>query len=311
MNDVYVGIDLGGTRIKAGLIQNGRIIDRQMVPALSASGLASCLPSVRSMVDSMVASQNGRLKGIAMGFAGLVDPVRRKILSTNDKYNDAMDLDLDPWVRSSWNVDWFIDNDARLAAIGEWQYGSGQGTNDLVVLTIGTGIGTSVISEGRVLRGRHFQAGCLGGHISIDYKGRPCNCGHRGCVETYASTWSLRERIMADPSYPSSSLATAPVLDFAALFASAQAGDKLARNYLEDCIEAWGTAVVNLIHAYDPEVVVIGGGAMSSGEIILPGITEFVHRHAWTPWGKVDIRASTLLNDAAIYGAVHALQHSL
>lgn len=313
MNDVYIGIDLGGTRIKAGLFRNGKIIDKQMIPAQSATGLASSLPAIRSLINEMLRThaKPGELKGIAIGFAGLVDPVRRKILSTNDKYNDALDLDLDGWIRSNWNVGWYIDNDARLAAVGEWQFGAGRGTDDLVVMTIGTGIGTSVISGGRVLRGRHFQAGCLGGHISIHYKGRPCNCGNRGCVEAYASTWSLQQRIAADPSYADSSLSNAPVIDFAALFASAAAGDSLAHIYLEDCMAAWGTAVVNLIHAYDPEVVVIGGGVMSSGDLILPGIREFAHRHAWTPWGKVEIRASSLLNDAGLYGAVYALQHSL
>lgn len=313
MNDVYIGIDLGGTRIKAGLVKDGVILDKQMISSQSATGLASSLPAVRSLVNGMLHTHAdaGQLKGIALGFAGLVDPVRRKILSTNDKYNDALDLDLDGWIRSSWNVGWYIDNDARLAAVGEWQYGAGRGTDDLVVMTIGTGIGTSVISGGRVLRGKHFQAGCLGGHISIQYKGRPCNCGNRGCVETYASTWSLQQRITADPSYPGSSLSHAAVIDFATLFAAAAAGDSLARTYLDDCMEAWGTAVVNLIHAYDPEVVVIGGGVMSSADLILPVIREFVHRHAWTPWGKVDIRASSLLNDAGIYGAVYALQHSL
>ena len=82
-----------------------------------------------------------------------------------------------------------------MAAVGEWKYGAGRDTNDLVVMTIGTGIGTSAIIEGKLLRGRHFQAGCLGGHISVQYEGRECTCGNKGCLEAYGSTWSLEGRV--------------------------------------------------------------------------------------------------------------------
>ena len=97
-------------------------------------------------------------------------------------------------LKQNWNVDFFIDNDARLAAVGEWKYGAGKDTDNLVVMTIGTGIGTSVIMNGKLLRGKHFQAGCLGGHFSVKYNGSMCTCGNSGCVEAYASTWSFKRK---------------------------------------------------------------------------------------------------------------------
>jgi len=320
MNDFFIGIDLGGTRVKLGLIGSngpagkGSLIDKRMIPAQSAKGLAASLPVIKEHINDLLQSNNidkANFKGIGFGFPGLVDPHSNKILSTNAKYDDALDIRLDDWVKDNWNIDFFMDNDARLAAVGEWKYGAAGDTNDLVVMTIGTGIGTSVIMNGQLMRGKHFEAGCLGGHISVVYNGRQCTCGNKGCVEAYAATWSLKERIREHQAYHNSSLSTVPVIDFETLFTEADKQDALAIEFKNDCIQLWSTAIVNLIHAYDPEVVVIGGGVMHRHEELIPRIKEQVHQHAWTPWGKVDIQSSKLLSDAGIYGAVYCLQHKI
>jgi glucokinase len=314
MNDFFIGIDLGGTRVKLGLISNDVLIDKKIIAAESAKGLAASLPVIKAHIDDLLESNNinkENFKGIGFGFPGLVDSKSNKILSTNAKYDDALNIELDDWVKENWDVDFFMDNDARLAAVGEWKYGAGKDTNDLVAITIGTGIGTSVIMEGKLLRGKHFQAGCLGGHISVVYNGRMCNCGNQGCVEAYASTWSLKERIEEQEDFKKSSLSNVPVIDFETLFAEADKNDALAIYFKNDCIDLWSSAIVNLIHAYDPEVVVIGGGVMNRHDELIPLIKERVYKHAWTPWGKVDIRPSTLLADAGLYGAVYCLQNKV
>ena len=314
MNDFFVGIDLGGTRVKLGLMKKDALIDKKIIPALAQQGLGASLPVIKNHIDSLLKANNidrKDFKGIGFGFPGLVDPKANKILSTNAKYDDALNICLEDWVNENWGVDFFLDNDARLAAVGEWKFGAGKNTNDLVVITLGTGIGTSVITEGKLLRGKHFQAGCLGGHISVVYNGRMCNCGNKGCVEAYASTWALKERIEQHKNFDKSSLSKVPVIDFETLFTEADNNDALAIEFKNDCIELWSAAVVNLIHAYDPEVVVIGGGVMQKHEELIPLIKTIVLQHAWTPWGKVDIRASTLLADAGLYGAVYCLQHKI
>ncbi len=318
MNNFFIGIDLGGTRIKLGLISNdegnNRLLDKTIIPAQSAKGLATSLPVIKDHINNLLNSNNvdiNILKGIGLGFPGLVNPQSNQILSTNAKYDDALHIKLDEWVRANWNVDFFMDNDARLAAVGEWKYGAGSDTDDLVVMTIGTGIGTSVIMNGQLMRGKHFEAGCLGGHISVVYNGRQCTCGNKGCVEAYAATWSLKERIREHEAFSKSSLSTVDVIDFEALFNEADKQDALAIEFKNDCIQLWAAAIVNLIHAYDPEVVVIGGGVMHRHEELIPRIKELVHRHAWTPWGKVEIEPSQLLSDAGIYGAVYCLQNRI
>jgi glucokinase len=313
MRNYYVGIDLGGTRIKIGIVSGGVILTRTIVPADAAAGLEASLPllerEVEGLLQSVKAGANA-LGGVGLAFPGIVDPVSQRILSTNQKYDDAMRVDIAGWVKKRWKVPFYIDNDARMAAVGEWKYGAAKDTENMVMMTIGTGIGSSAVIEGKVLRGRHFQAGCLGGHISIQYNGRPCNCGNIGCLEAYGSTWCLAERVRTAGEYPGSLLAAEDVIDYYALFEAAGRGDALAVRIRQECLDVWSTGVVNLIHAYDPEVVVIGGGVMSRPAEILPYITEKVHRHAWTPWGKVAIRATQLHSDAGISGVVHCLQHN-
>jgi len=314
MKKYFIGIDLGGTRVKIGLVMDGTVVGRKVISAPSTGGLKEGLPVLRQNIDDLLhehAVGKERLGGIGLAFAGLADPVAKKILSTNKKYDEAVGLDPEGWVKEHWGVPFFIDNDTRMATVGEWKYGAARDTNDLVVMTIGTGIGTSAIIEGRLLRGRHFQAGCLGGHFSIQYNGRRCNCGNEGCVEAYGSTWCLNEMAKSDAGYPQSLLSRTGSIDLAAVFAAAEKSDALALCIRQTCLDAWSAGIINLIHAYDPEVVVIGGGIMNRSDDILPYLTEKVRRLAWCPWGEVQIRASKLLDDAGILGVVHCLQETI
>ncbi|HEV2480344.1 MAG TPA: ROK family protein [Puia sp.] len=314
MRNFFVGIDLGGTRIKIGVVSGGEILSRKIVPADAAAGLEASLPVLEKEIGELLGSVGAgarALGGIGLAFAGIVDPAGQRILSTNQKYDDAMQVDVADWVKKRWGVPFFIDNDARMSAVGEWKYGAARDTEDMVMMTIGTGIGSSAVIEGKVLRGRHFQAGVLGGHISIRYDGRPCNCGNIGCLEAYGSTWCLAATVQSAGDYSTSVLAGEPVIDYYALFEAAGKGDPLAVRIRQECLDIWSAGVINLIHAYDPEVVVIGGGVMSRPEEILPHITGKVGRHAWTPWGKVAIRATQLHGDAGIVGVVHCLQHNI
>ena len=212
MKKYSIGIDLGGTRIKIGLVAEGAVLSKRVLSANAAGGLQSNLDNLKNGINQLLDEsglQVASLNGIGLAFPGIVDPERKKILSTNDKYNDAVKIDMEAWIKSLWELPFFLDNDARMAAVGEWKFGAGQHTDNLVAMTIGTGIGTAAIIEGKLLRGKHFQAGCLGGHFSIQYNGRLCNCGNIGCAEAYGSSWSLKERLRASPYAPEAMPATA------------------------------------------------------------------------------------------------------
>ena len=311
MKKYYAGIDLGGTRVKIGLVEDGMVVAKKVIPARPAGGLAAGLQGVGDEIDAMLQTMDGRLAGVGLAFPGLVNPVRKKILSTNKAYADALSFDLEGWAMQRWGVPFFIDNDARMATVGEWKFGAGKDTDNLVVMTIGTGIGTSAIIEGRLLRGVHFQAGILGGHFSIKYDGRLCNCGNIGCVEAYGSTWSLDAMVKESSGYDVSLLSKTPSIDMAAVFDAAGKGDALAIHIRQVCLDSWSAGIINLIHAYDPEVVVLGGGVMNRPEEVLPYVTEKVLPHVWCPWGEVQIRPTQLLSDAGILGVVHCLQQEV
>jgi len=161
---------------------------------------------------------------------------------------------------------------------------------------------------GRVLRGRHCQAGCLLGHFTVNHNGGLCTCGNIGCVEEEASTASLPKMCRAHPRFADSPLAEAANITYADVFAHAEAGDVCAREIRDHSIRVWSAAAVTWIHAYDPEVVVFGGGVMASERRILPEVEAFVHRHAWTQWGKVAVRAAALGTRSALFGAIPIIE---
>jgi glucokinase len=171
------------------------------------------------------------------------------------------------------------------------------------MMTLGTGMGTAVRVEGRPLRGAHGQAGILGGHLLANLQGARCQCGAVGCLETEGASWSLPGRIREREGFPSSMMANAEVLDYANLFRCAAAGDGLAVEVRDASIRAWSAGVVALVHAYDPELVLLGGGVMASAGEILPQVADYVRQHAWTPWGSVRVAAAKLGNDAGLMGA--------
>jgi glucokinase len=301
-----IAIDLGGTFIKIGLLQNGELIERREVPAQSASGLKNQLPALESEINQLLLVhqiQKEDVLGIGFSFAGLVDSIANRILSTNQKYDDGPETDLVGWAREKWNWPLFALNDARMALLGEWQHGAGKGCTDLVMITLGTGIGSAVLVGGELLIGKHFQAGNLGGHSVVNHKGTVCTCGNVGCVEAEASTWRLPSLLKEHPEFAGSAVKNEEVLDFRAMFHHAGNNDKVAKEVLDHCLSGWAAGIINMIHAFDPEVIVLSGGIMKSSAVILPALQEKVNRLAWTPWGKVKLVEAKHPDSAALYGA--------
>ena len=313
-NRPSIGIDLGGTRIKLGLLNNNEMLEKNVIDAKSESGLKCHLPAIAGEINRMLKKANvdaRELAGIGLSFPGLVDSSTRKIISTNKKYDDGPDLNLSQWVREQWNCDFYIENDARMAAVGEWVFGAGRGINDLVMVTIGTGFGSCAIIDGHLLRGKHFQAGCLGGHFTVQYNGNLCTCGNLGCVEAHASTWNISQMVQSHPEFKNSSLYETERIDFQSLFHAAEQKDALALRVRNECLSIWSAGIINLIHAYDPELVVLGGGILNSKDEIIPFVQEQVSKYAWCPWGAVEIKASELMDDAAVLGVAHCLRDPL
>lgn len=301
--------DLGGTRMKIGIVRRREVLAQTVVPANAKIGIAPGLPLLRQTWLRLLSELKLSVSdcdGIVVAFASLVDPKSGRVLAEYGKYADAMEYDLRAWARQEFDLPLAIENDARMAMVGEWLAGAGRGCDNLVMITLGTGVGTSAIIDGQVLRGKHGQAGVLGGHFTVNYRGRVCTCGNRGCVEAEASTAFLAEMLKDRPDFPASGLARVPVPDYAAVFRLAAQGDACARAIRDHSLQVWSSLAVTLIHAYDPELVILGGGIMASAEMILPTVRKYVDQYAHTPWGKVNVVASEL-NDHSVFAAAEWL----
>lgn len=301
-----LAVDLGGTHATCALVEDQTCVDSIVLDYRAAGGLEPLLPEIAVALRelcSRTATAAKDLRGIAMTFCGLVDHCSGRILSTNGKFPDATEIDLSGWAQSELGLLLRVENDARMALLGERYAGAARGIDDVVMVTLGTGIGGAAMIGGHLLRGRHFQAGCLGGHLPVRLDGRPCTCGALGCAESEASGWALPIIVKEWPAFEQSTLSQGEI-NFERLFGQAAAGDSVALEIREHCLRVWSSNAVALVHAYDPEIVVYGGGVMKSASSILPTIQEYVARHAWTPWGKVRVKCAELGNNAGIMGAV-------
>lgn len=311
---MIIGIDLGGTRIKVGLVQDGRLIDSKIIDAESDSGLERRLPAIESLIR-MLCSNHGididQLCGIGAAFPGIVDSRNMRIISTNIKYPDAPDVKLKQWAREKFKQPFAMDNDARLSLIGEWQFGAGKGCNDLVMVTLGTGIGGAAIIEGKVLRGKHFIAGCLGGHMTVNMNGNPCQCGNIGCVEAEASTWRLPQLAQESNGYALSKLSKLEKIDYEQVFKLAGEGDTLAMELKAYSIRTWAFGMVNMIHAYDPDHVIVSGGIIAYNDSIIAQFQQIIDQHTWSPWGKAQVVKAHWPERNAILGCEYILKEHL
>jgi glucokinase len=303
-------IDLGGTIIKVGLVRDGRMIHASSMPANAHEGLAKQLPRIETAIRQSCEQSGAKLSdcaGVGIAFPGIIDPRKNRIISTpKDKYDDFGMIDLSAWSQRTLDLPVRVENDAHAALLGEWQFGAGRGVENLVMITLGTGIGTSVLIGGRPLRGKHHQAGVLGGHLIVEPKGRKCICGARGCVESVCGSWAIPEIARGEPGFASSELAKQPAIDYATTFRLAAAGDALSVRLRDRALNWWGALLVTLIHSFDPERIVIGGGIMRSADVIIPHLRKFIDENAWTAWGRVDLLPAELGNDAGMIG-LHAL----
>ena len=298
--------DLGGTRIKAGIIRNGQVLARDLIDAHSSQGLLKRLPDLVKLFQGLCKSVGIAISdchGVSVSFPSLVDVASGRILAEYGKYSDAPGINLREWAKSELGLPLAIENDARMALIGEWQYGAGRGCNDAIMITLGTGIGVAAISEGRIIRGKHGQAAVMGGHATVRFGGRRCHCGNIGCAEAEASTAFLAKIAQEHGGYGNSALSHESILDYAAVFKQAAKGDECALALRDHSLQVWSSLVVTLIHTFDPERVILGGGIMASAEVIVPAVQEYVKCHAHTPWGSVKVIASELGDEAGLIAA--------
>src|SRR5882724_3932828 len=246
-----LAIDFGGTHANCGLVEDRVLLAHETIDTDCAKSLRAVLPRIRDVCRELMQKRglsSRDVAGVAIGFAALVDSRVNRILSTDGKYEDVKDIDLAEWFRENVGLPLRIENDARMALLGESYAGAAKGFTDVVMMTLGTGIGGAAMIEGKLLRGKHAQAGCLGGHIPVLFTGRNCTCGAIGCAEAEAAGWSLPFVVKEWPGISDSSLAKFAEVGFKELFGEAARGDSAAVAIRDRCLNIWAVAAVGLVH---------------------------------------------------------------
>lgn len=281
-----VGIDVGATSISGGLVTPGG--DVLTAVEMPTRHRGSAVETLLAVVDDLITGARTEgldLEGIGIGLPGLVDVEKGMMVSPHNLVSEFAHIPLGDRLRTATGLPVFVDNDVNALALGEWTFGVGRGARSLALLAVGTGVGGGLILDGRLVRG---QSGCAGefGHIPIDMNGPPCVCGGRGCMVVWVGGKALEEtaRQHIVKGAVSSLLALAggnPQRITAALvFEAAATGDALARELVDTACRALGAAIGAIIHAVDPEMIVITGGVAASLAHYEPEVAACVGRYA-------------------------------
>ncbi len=309
-----LGIDLGGSRIKVGRVNEETVVSERTVSVDHDRSFDEHLRQLEPVLQELRDAGNDaedHIRGIGLAFPGLVDRRTTTICSTNEKHEGACDTDLERWAEERFQLPIILENDARAALLGEWKHGAGRDEDNLLMVTLGTGFGSAVLLQGKLLTGPNRRAGVLGGHITVRFDGYECTCGNRGCVESETGEWNLPRVIRSHDQFSESRLARADELTYRTLMNVADSGDPIAEEILERRLAFIGRGVVNLIHAYDPRRVVLGGGVMNRPEVVLPAIKQERDQHAWTPGETVELCAAEHPDHAALFGLNVLFEHDI
>ena len=303
---VYVGIDVGGTGLKAGVVdENGKILNKVSCPTGVERGHEAVIEDMAKLALKAIEESGKSLDevhSIGIGIPGILDPRTKRVpICTNLGWHDVPLIEL---MQKYIDKPVYVDNDATVAALAEAVAGVSAGTQDSVFLTLGTGVGGGVIIRGKVYSGAH-NVGTELGHMMIVAGGELCTCGNRGCWERYASATALiRMGTEAAKKYPESVLNVDRALNAKDVMDAAKANDPAGLEAFDQYTTYLAVGIVNIINFVDPEIIAIGGGVSAAGEFLMKPIREKVAKTAFCkdmPYARIEL--ATLGNDAGIIGA--------
>ena len=303
-----IGIDLGGTKLAAGVIdENYALLSRAEKPTRAAMGAETVIADMAECVRMALAEAGKSIAdcaGAGIGSPGLCDTAKGSVRNTHNlgwygvPVCDMLSKELGVPVK--------VDNDANCAALGEVVAGAAKGSKSALMVTLGTGVGGGIIIGGEIYSGWQSLGGEIG-HMCIVMDGEQCSCGEKGCWEAYAASSALvRQAEKAAAEHPESLLAAdAGSLDGKKIFAAVNAGDSVAMAVVERYCAYVGVGIVNLVNAIYPESIIIGGGISAVGETILSPIREYIGEHFFASKKELMPRVAQaqLGNDAGIIGA--------
>ncbi len=303
-----VGIDLGGSKLRGGLLtSDGELLGRLEVQTEAWKGAAGVLATLKGMISRLLDSTDpARVAGIGIAAAGQIHPVTQAVVyAPNLRWDNVPIRDE---IESAFGLPTYVENDVRAAAWGEYRFGVGRGSKSLIAIFVGTGVGSGAVMDGLLLQGAANAAGELG-HTQIVPDGVPCACGQLGCVEAYASGRGLMRRVEAgllagtgtrlkDDIGGDLSRVTAALVARAAA-----AGDEFAQRIWNEAERYLGAAIANYVTLLNPDLLVLGGGVMTTVPSLSAAIEHQVRAHATVMARGVRIARAALGDSSGIFGA--------
>ncbi|MCR4336319.1 MAG: ROK family protein [Candidatus Omnitrophica bacterium] len=300
MSKFIVGIDVGGTNVKAGLVEkSGKIIARTSLntKAFNQNKNQLILAMVGMIKDFLIDHhlKSSQIVGIGIGLPGLIDPPRGvvRFLPNIPGWENVRLAEI---FKKKLGIPAFLENDVHLITLGEWKFGAGRGATDMICMTLGTGVGSGLILNNQVYRGPAYVAGELG-HMPLNEEGPDCACGGYGCFERYVGNQALLEKAKAQFQDANITLE-----DMTAL---AREKNPQALKFWEEVGQQVGNGLVGVVNLLNPKLIVIGGGVANANfPFLSKSILQTIHRRAMKVQGAmVKIKRAQLGNDAGLQGA--------
>lgn len=291
----YIGVDLGGTYTKIGLVdKKGKIIAKRTLKTMNYKR-SSLIDKIVDSIDKLLIEKKLKrrnISGIGMGLPGLIDS-RRGVVRYLVNIPGWRNVYLKRLLEARLNIKTYIDNDVNLMTLGELYYGAGKNAGNLICITLGTGVGGGIVIDGKLYRGTDLVAGEIG-HIPINEKGPRCNCGGIACIESYIGNRYLIKKLKKKNKK----------FTFELVDKAARMGDRFAIRFWKEVGTKLGIALTGVINFLNPEKIVIGGGIANAGRFLFDPLKETVKKRAMKIQGKsVKIVKAKLGGDAGIIGA--------
>lgn len=308
-----IGIDVGGTNVKIALVdKSGKIIYSNSVPTYAKMGYEYTVNNIKQAIKDLMKETNTTAKdidGIGFDFPGQVD-YKTGVVKLAPNIPGWVNVPIAQMIEEEFHIPTRIDNDVRCAALGEMKFGAGQGCENFVCITVGTGIGSGLVVNGQLVRGASNAAGEIG-HIKLQMKdGLICGCGDTGCLEAYASGPSIvamaQDYIKGGKSTKFREMAAAEGGEITPYMVAkaAEAGDPVAKRIFAIVGEYIGIGLTSVINLLNPEKVIIGGGVAEAGDLLLDPIRKTIKERAMVVAGSaVGIVPAQLGNSAGVIGA--------
>ena len=314
-NKYVVGVDLGGTSIKFGIVSDsGKLIKKSSMKTEAEKGPKSVIENIKKGIHSFISNKKYNIEGIGIGCPGVVTP-NSGTVENPPNFPGWNRVNIGKIISEEFHKQVFVDNDANAAAIGELIFGSGKRYNSFIMVTLGTGVGGGIIIDKKIYHGDKGAAGEIG-HISIDYNGPKCNCGSYGCIEAYAGNQYLRERVRNElKNHPESEMWKLIENDLSKVSPrnvqyAAELGDAFAKTVIVNLGVQLGSAFASLCNVLDISVLIIGGGLAGFGKPLFDSMEKTVIKRVMAPIKpRVKVLPAQLKNDAGIKGASALVFH--